>query len=161
MAGGLAGKRGRIVRTVAVVLTLAVLLPASGESETAEQDFLQVAPLPEGIEAIEPIPGAVNTRFQDCEAVWPDGYRAWLAESVAIEGHAERGDIYGWLRTKQAFEAEACDCSAKVAPWDEVDAIYAALQSQHDHVLLKHTAIYEEQARAYRAAVERMCGGPF
>jgi hypothetical protein len=161
MAGGIVCKSGKSVGRVAVFLTLAVLLPASGEAETAGQDFLQVAPLPEGIKAVEPISGAVNVRFQDCEAIWPEVYRAWLSESVATEGHAERGDIYGWLRTKQAFEAMACDCSAKVAPWDEVDAIFAALQTQHGIVLLKHTAIYEDQARAYRAAVERMCGGPF
>jgi hypothetical protein len=162
MAGEIAGKRVRSVRPViSVLLTLAVLLPASVKAETTEQDFLQVAPLPEGIEAVEPIPGAVNDRFQDCVAVWPEGYRAWLSESAATEGHAERGDIYGWLRTKQAFEGKACDCSAKVAPWDEVNAIYAALQAQHGRVVLKHTAIYEEQARAYRAAVEWICGGPF
>jgi hypothetical protein len=144
-----------------LLLALGLAVAAPAVAETAEDGFLEVAPLPEGIEAVEPIPGAVNVRFQDCEAVWPDRYRAWRAESVATEGHAERGDIYGWLRTKGAFEALACDCAAKVAPWDQVEVIYAALESRHGRVLLKHTAVYETQARAYRAAVERMCGGPF
>lgn len=146
---------------VGVVTTIGIAVSVPAMAETTEHDFLHVAPVPEGIETVEPIPDAVNTRFRDCEAVWPEGYRAWLVESVATEGHAERGDIYGWLRTKGAFEARECDCTAKVAPWDEVEAIYVALESRHGQVLLKHTAIFETQSRQYRAAVERMCGGPF
>ncbi|MGL4234694.1 MAG: hypothetical protein ACRCSW_01340 [Tabrizicola sp.] len=146
---------------VAGLLALGVALVVPAVAETQEDDFLKVAPLPDGIGAVEPIPGAVNVQFQDCEAVWPDGYRAWRTESIATEGHAALGDIYGWLRTKGAFEARACDCAAKVAPWDQVEVIYAALKSRYGQVLLKHTAVYEDQARQYRAAVERMCGGPF
>ncbi len=161
MAGRFAGKRERGLGLVGVVTIIGIAVSAPANAETTEQDFLHVAPLPEGIETVEPIPGSVNVRFQDCEAAWPEGYRAWRGESVAIEGHAERGDIYGWLRTRQAFEARACDCEAKVAPWDDVEKVYSALMSQHGEVLLKHTAIYEAQARAYRVAVERMCGGSF
>jgi hypothetical protein len=144
-----------------VMLALGLALAAPAGAETAEEEFLTVAPLPQGIENVSPLLGAVNVRFQDCTAVWPDGYRAWRAESVAAEGHAERGDIYGWLRTKGAFEARACGCEAKVAPWDQVLVIYAAMESHHGQVLLKHTAVYEDQARQYRAAVEHMCGAPF
>lgn len=161
MARRFAGKREKGLGLVGAVTILSIAASAPAKAETTEQDFLHVAPLPEGIETVEPIPGSVNVRFQDCEAVWPEGYRAWLAESVAAEGHAERGDIYGWLRTKGAFEARDCDCAAKVAPWGEVEAIFAALESRHGQVLLKHTAIFEAQSRQYRAAVERMCGGPF
>lgn len=161
MAGRCDGKGEGRLRSLGALLALGLALAAPAVVETAEDEFLEVTPLPDGIEAVEPIPGAVNVRFQDCEEVWPDGYRAWRAESVATEGHAERGDIYGWLRTKGAFDALACDCAAKVAPWDQVEVIYAALESRHGRVLLKHTAGYETQARAYRAAVERMCGGPF
>lgn len=161
MAGRFSGKRDRGSGLVGVVTIIGIAVSVPAMAETTEQDFLRVAPLPDGIETVGPIPGAVNVRFQDCEAVWPDGYRAWLAESVAAEGHAERGDIYGWLRTKGAFEARGCDCAAKVAPWDEVETIFAALESRHGQVHIKHTAIYEAQARAYRTAVERMCGGPF
>lgn len=161
MAGRFAGKREMGLGLVGVVTTIAFAVSATAQAESTRQDFLHVAPLPEGIETIEPIPGVVNIRFQDCEAVWPEGYRAWLAESVAAEGHAERGDIYGWLRTKGAFEARDCDCTAKVTPWDEVETIFAALESRHGQVILKHTAIFEAQSRQYRAAVEQMCGGPF
>jgi len=161
MAGRFSGKRERGLGLVGVVTILSIAVSVPAKAETTEQDFLHVAPLPEGIETVEPIPDAVNVRFQDCEAVWPEGYRAWLAESVATEGHAERGDIYGWLRTKGAFEARDCDCAAKVTLWEEVETIFAALESLHGQVLLKHTAIFEAEARQYRAAVERMCGGSF
>jgi len=161
MAGWFAGKRQRGLGVVVVATIIAFAVSAPAMAETTEQDFLHVAPLPAGIETVEPIPGAVNVRFQDCEAVWPDCYRAWLAESVAAEGHAERGDIYGWLRTKGAFEARDCDCAAKATPWEEVETIFAALESRHGQAILKHTAIFEAQARQYRAAVERICGGPF
>lgn len=163
MAGEFAGRRERATGLVGILVALGVMLaaPASAHAETVEDEFLQVAPLPDGIDTVAPLPGAVNVRFQNCEAFWPDGYRAWRAESVATNGHAERGDIYGWLRTKGAFEARGCDCAAKVAPWEDVEAIYAALKSRHGQVLLKHTAVYEDQARRYRSAVQRMCGGPF
>ena len=161
MAGRFAGKREGRLRSAGALLALGVALAAPALAETAEDGFLEVAPLPDGIEAVEPVSGAANVRFQDCEAVWPEGYRAWRSESVAAEGHPSRGDIYGWLRTKGAFEAKSCDCAAKVAPWHQVEVIYSALKSRHGQVLLKHTAVYEDQARQYRAAVERMCGGPF
>lgn len=159
--GRSAGKGKRWRSAGAALLAASFLLAGPARAETTEADFLRVAPLPDGIETVEPIPGAVNVRFQDCDATWPDGYRAWRAESVAAEAHAQRGDIYGWLRTKQAFDAKACNCAAKVAPWGDVEAIFAALRARHGQVLLKHTAVYEDQARTYRVAVEQMCGGPF
>ena len=127
----------------------------------AEDEFLRILPLPDGVEDIAPIAGAKNIPFKECSAVWPDGYRAYLAEGVAAEGHANRRDIYGWLRTKHAFDTKDCTCAGKAPAWEQVDAIYAELERKYGVVLLKHTANYEEQARLYRAAVERMCGGSF
>ena len=161
MAGRLAGKRKRGLELVGVVTSLGLVLAASAMAETTEQDFLHVAPLPEGIETVEPIPGAVNVRFQDCEAVWPEGYRAWLAESVAAEGYARKRDIYGWLRARQAFETKDCGCIGKVASWEEVEHVYAALRETHGRVWIRHTAEYAAHANILTAAVERMCGGPF
>jgi hypothetical protein len=143
------------------LLAFALALAAPVLAETAEEDFLKIAPLPGGIEAKAPLPDAVNVRFQDCEAVWPEGYRAWLAESVAAEGHARKRDIYAWLRAWQAFEAKDCGCAGKVAPWDDVDRIFAKLQQAHGRVEIKHTAVFASQADTLTAAVERMCGGPF
>jgi hypothetical protein len=161
MAGGTAGKRGRRLRPALALLALGLALDEPAAAETAEEDFLWVAPLPEGVEAVGPIPGAVNVHFRECEAVWPDGYRAWLAESVAAEGHARKRDIYSWLRAWQAFETKDCGCAGKVAPWEEVDRIFAALRQAHGRVEIKHTAVFASQADVLTAAVERMCGGPF
>ncbi len=161
MAGRFAGKREKSLEVVVVATIIAFAVPAPAMAETTEQDFLHVAPLPEGIETVEPIPGAVNTRFQDCEAVWPEGYRAWLAESVAEEGHARKRDIYSWLRAWQAFEAKDCGCTGKVAPWEDVDRVYEALKQAHGRVEIMHTAAFASQADTLTAAVEQMCGGPF
>jgi hypothetical protein len=159
--GEFAGKRERSLRPAMALLAFALALAAPVLAETAEEDFLKIAPLPEGIEAIAPLPDAVNVRFQDCKEVWPEGYRAWLAESVAAEGHARKRDIYSWLRAWQAFEAKDCSCAGKVAPWDDVDRVYTALKQGHGRVEIKHTAVFASQADTLTAAVERMCGGPF
>lgn len=161
MARRFAEKRERGLGLVGVVTIISIAASAHVMAETTAQDFLHVAPLPEGTETAEPIPDAVNVRFQDCEAVWPEGYRDWLAESVAAEGHARKRDIYSWLRARQAFEAKDCGCTGKVASWDEVEHVYAALRDTHGRVLIRHTAEYAAQADILTAAVERMCGGPF
>jgi hypothetical protein len=135
----------------------------SGDSAAAasEDDFLRVVPLPDGLEDLQPIVGAVNEPFRDCSTSFPAGYVSYRNESVAIDGHAMRGDIYAYLRTRQAFDMRDCTCAGKVAPWEPVEEIYAALKRTHGEVLLKHTAVYEDQARDLRTAVERLCGGPF
>jgi hypothetical protein len=161
MAGRFAGKRERGLGLVGVVVIIGFAVAAPARAETAEQDFLKVAPLPEGIDTVAPIPGAVNVRFQDCEAVWPEGYRSWRVESVSAEGHARKRDIYSWLRAWQAFEAKDCGCAGKVAPWQDVDRVYEALKQAHGRVEIKHTADFAAQADVLTAAVERMCGGPF
>jgi len=152
-------ERGGVL--AALIVAAAVSLGGVAAAETSEDDFLQIAPLPPGIEAVEPIPGAVNVPFQDCGAVWPEGYRAWRAESVANEGHARKRDIYSWLRAWQAFEAKDCGCTGKVAAWEEVERAYGALLQAHGRVEIKHTAGFASQADVLTAAVEKMCGGPF
>ena len=117
MAGEFAGKEKGSPGLVFVLVAFGVTLAAPAMAQTIEDEFLQVAPLPDGIDTVAPIPGAANVRFQDCEKFWPEGYRAWRAESVATEGHARKRDIYSWLRAWQAFEAKDCGCAAKVAPW--------------------------------------------
>ena len=126
-----------------------------------EGDFLRVQPLPEGFEKVEPIPGAVNIPFADCEASWPEGYKAFRAEDFAVKDHARKRDIYAWLRAKQAFEARDCTCGGKVAHWEPVEAIYAGLVKTYGVVQIKHTAAYDAQANQLTALVEKMCGGRF
>lgn len=155
---------GESMRSAAVGLAaaaVALIGPGTTSAETFELDFLRIAPLPEGIEAIKPMTGAVNVRFQDCEAAWPEGYRDWVAESVAAEGHARKRDIYAWLRARQAFGSKDCGCTGKVAAWEDVQTIYSSLRDTHGRVLIKHTADFAARADVLTAAVERMCGGPF
>lgn len=163
MAGRFAGIRVKGRGLIGILFTLGVMFaaPAPAPAETVEDEFLQVVPLPDGIETVTPLSDALNVRFQDCEAFWPDGYRAWRAESVATEGHARKRDIYSWLRAWQAFEAKDCSCTAKVAPWEDVDRVYEALKQVHGRVEIKHTAVFASQADTLTAAVERMCGGSF
>ena len=130
-------------------------------SQTPEDSFLRIAPLPAGIENVTPIPGAVNIPFANCAANWPEGYKVFRDEDFAVEGHARRRDIYAWLRAKQAFETRDCSCSGKVAPWEPVEAIYAQLVKTFGEVQIKHTAAYDAEANVLTATVERMCGGRF
>ena len=127
----------------------------------AVEEFLRIGPLPDGIENVEPIQGAVNVPFADCEASWPEGYKAFRAEDFAVKDHARKRDIYAWLRAKQAFEHRDCTCSGKVAPWEPVEAIYTALVKTYGTLKIKHTAAYDAQANQLTALVEKMCGGRF
>ncbi|PTX41814.1 hypothetical protein IQ03_04901 [Gemmobacter caeni] len=161
MSGEFAGKEKGSPGLVSILVAFGVTLPAPAMAQTIEDEFLQVAPLPAGIENVTPLPDAANVRFQDCEAFWPDGYRAWRAESVATEDHARKRDIYSWLRARLAFEAKDCGCAGKVAPWEDVDRVYEALKQAHGRVEIKHTAAFAAQADVLTGAVERMCGGSF
>lgn len=126
-----------------------------------EQAFLRVRPLPEGLDEVVPIPGAVNVRFLDCEASWPEGYRAHRSAGSRKEGYARKRDIYLYLQASQAYEALDCGCAGKVAPWEPVEAIYAGLQGQSGAVTQAQTAPYATAAARLIAAVETMCAGRF
>ncbi|NEY92019.1 hypothetical protein [Tabrizicola oligotrophica] len=128
---------------------------------TDEQAFLRVRPLPEGLEKIEPIPGAVNVRFLDCAASWPEGYKVHRTAGSKREGYARKRDIYLYLQASQAYEARDCGCAGKVAPWEPVEAIYAGLQHEFGEVTQAQTATYASAAARLIDAVEMMCQGRF
>lgn len=132
-------RRGQTLPLV-VLVAAGLVAAAPARAQTAEQDFLRVMPLPDGIDEVEPILGAVNVLFKDCGDHWPEGYRAWRVESVAAEGQARKRDIYSWLRARQAFKMRECGCVGKVAEWEPVETIYASLQTTHGEVLIRHTA---------------------
>ena len=132
--------------------------PATG---LAEDEFLRIGPMPDGIEKVGPIQGAVNVPFAECGASWPEGYKAFRAEDFAVKDHARKRDIYAWLRAKQAFEARDSTCGSKVAPWEPVEAIYAGLEKTYGVVQIKHTAAYDAQANQLTVLVEKICGGRF
>ena len=138
---------------------------ALGDEATApaaeEQGFLQVRPLPEGLATVRPIPRAVNVRFLNCEATWPEGYKAHRAAGSRKDGYARKRDIYSYLQASQVFEARDCGCSGKVAPWEQVEAIYAELQAETGEVTQDQTAAYADAAADLIDAVEILCGGRF
>ena len=110
---------------------------------------------------MQPIPGAVNVRFLDCAAIWPEGYKAHRAAGSRKDGYARKRDIYSYLQASQAFETRDCGCSGKVAPWEPVEAIYAGLQAETGEVTQDQTAAYADAAAELIDAVEILCGGRF
>jgi hypothetical protein len=131
------------------------------DAAAEEQEFLRLRPLQEGWEKVQPIPGAVNVRFLDCEAVWPEGYKAHRATGSRKEGYARKRDLYSYLQASQAFKARDCGCSGKVAPWEPVEDIYAGLQAESGEVTQDQTAVYAVAAAKLIDAVETLCGGRF
>jgi hypothetical protein len=142
---------------------------ASGDESTApaadtavdEPAFLRVRPLPEGLKKVQPIPGAVNVRFLDREATWPEAYKAHRAAGSRQDGYARKRNIYSYLQASQAFEARDCGCAGKVAPWEPVEAIYAWFLAETGEVTQDQTATFADRATALIAAVETLCGGRF
>ena len=124
-----------------------------------EDAYLDVLPKVEIPENVEPIPGAVNEEFRNCEAFWPAGYA--LAQS-GPEARALR-DIYGLVRVRNVIETQDCGCTGKVANWEEVEAVAAALRDHHDVQRLswQQTKAIAEEAATLTAVAETMCGGSF
>ena len=129
-------------------------------ADLAQEDaYLDVLPKVEIPENVEPIPGAVNEEFRNCEAFWPAGYA--LAQS-GPEARALR-DIYGLVRVRNVIETQDCGCTGKVANWEEVEAVAAALRDHHDVQRLswQQTKAIAEDAATLTAVAETMCGGSF
>ena len=124
-----------------------------------EDTYLDVLPKIEIPENVEPIPGARNEEFRNCEAAWPAGYA--LARS-GPEARALR-DIYGLVRVRNVIETQDCGCTGKVANWEEVEAVAAALRDHHDVQRLswQQTKAIAEEAATLTAVAETMCGGSF
>lgn len=129
-------------------------------AELAQEDvYLVVLRKVDVPENVEPIPGAVNEEFRNCEASWPAGYA--LARS-GPEARALR-DIYGLVRVRNVIETQDCGCTGKVANWEKVEAVAAALRDHHDVQRLswQQTKAIAEEAATLTAVAETMCGGSF
>ena len=124
-----------------------------------EEAYLDVLPKVDVPENVGPIPGAVNEEFRNCEAAGPAGYA--LARS-GPEARALR-DIYGLGRVRNVIETQDCGCTGKVANWEEVEAVAAALRDHHDVQRLswQQTKALAEEAATLTAVAETMCGGSF
>lgn len=129
-------------------------------ADISEEDaYLDVLPKVEIPDDVQPIQGAVNEEFRNCEASWPAGYA--LARS-GPEARALR-DIYGLVRVRNVIETQDCGCAGKVASWEEVEAVAAALRDHHDVQRLswQQTRAIAEDAAKLTAIAETMCGGSF
>lgn len=153
-------------RALGAALALLNMVPGAAMAETPapadiaqEEAFISVLPKVEVPEDVLPIPGAVNEEFRNCQAVWPAGYE--LAQS-GPEARALR-DIYGFVRVRNVIETQDCTCTGKVANWEEVDAIAAALRDWHHVETLnwQQTKAIAEEATKLTAVAETMCSGGF
>ena len=154
------------VRMIGGALGLIAVFSVAAWAETPvpadiaqEEAYLDVLPNIEIPENVEPIPGAANEEFRNCEAAWPAGYA--LARS-GPEARALR-DIYGLVRVRNVIETQNCGCTGKVANWEEVEAVAAALRDHHDVQRLswQQTKAIAEEAATLTAVAETMCGGCF
>lgn len=153
-------------RALGATLALASFLSGIAVAETPapvdaaqEEEFLDVLPKFEVPEDVQPILGAVNEEFRNCEALWPIGYEQ--ARS-GPEARALR-DIYGLVRTRNVISTRDCTCSGKVAKWSDVELIADAVRKSRavDRLSWQDTKGVAEEAKRLTAIAETMCGGPF
>lgn len=147
-------------------LILATLLTGVATAETPspndlaqEEVFLDVLPKVQVPDDVQPIPGAVNEEFRNCEAQWPPEYQD--AQS-GPEARALR-DVYSYVRARNVIASSDCGCTGKVANWDDVEAIVATLREAQkvERLSWQHTATVSTEARKLIADAETMCGGSF
>ena len=147
---------------LATLLTLAGPIAAETPAPTTTPDedaFLDILPKVAVPEDVQPIPGAMNEEFRNCKESWPAGYEQARSgpESRALR------DIYGLVRAQNVISAQDCTCSGKVANWNDVEAIAAALREHFDVTELgwRQTEAISNKAKSLIAVAETMCGGAF
>ena len=149
-----------------VALILATLLTGFASAETPapvdlaeEEAFLDVLPKVEVPDDIQPIPGAVNEEFRNCEAQWPPEY---AMSQKGPEARAYR-DIYGYVKVRNVIDTSDCTCTGKVAAWSDVDLIAAAIRKETGKQQLswQDTKVVFDASNELFPIAETMCGGSF
>lgn len=142
------------------------LLPGNAFGETPapadaaqEEAFLNVLPKVEIPDDVQPIPGALNEEFRNCEAQWPAEYEE--AQS-GPEARALR-DIYSLVRARNVIVTKDCGCAGKTAGWSDVETVATAFREDSgvDRLTWKQTEGISTEARKLIAVAETMCGGSF
>jgi hypothetical protein len=142
------------------VFSAAAWAETPAPADIAQEDaYLDVLPKVDAPENVQPIPGAVNEEFRNCETSWPAGYA--LARS-GPEARALR-DIYGLVRVRNVIETQDCGCAGKVADWEDVEAVAAALREQYgvERLGWQQTKAIAKEAAELTIVAETMCGGAF
>jgi hypothetical protein len=124
-----------------------------------EEAYLDVLPKVEIPEDIQPIPGAVNEEFRNCQALWPSEYEL---SQKGTEARAYR-DIYGFIKVRNVVQTQDCSCAGKVASWDDVEALAASLRRAKsvERLTWQQTLEVFESSNALFPIAETMCGGSF
>ena len=147
-------------------LILATLWTGMASAETPapadlaqEETFLDVLPKVEVPDDIQPIPGAVNEEFRNCEAQWPPEY---AMSQKGPEARAYR-DIYGYVKVRNVIDTSDCTCTGKVAAWSDVDLIAAAIRKETGKQQLswQDTKVVFDASNELFPIAETMCGGSF
>ena len=153
-------------RALGAAMAMTLLISGAAWAETPaaidatqEEALLSILPEIEVPEDVQQIPGAVNEEFRNCQASWPAGYE--LARS-GPEARALR-DIYSFVRARNVIVTKDCGCAGKVAAWDDVDAVAAALREDHnvERLSWQQTESIYAEAKKLIAVAETMCGGSF
>ena len=142
------------------IISTAAWAETPAPADIAQEDaYLDVLPKVDVSENVQPIPGAVNEEFRNCEASWPAGYA--LARS-GPEARALR-DIYGLVRVRNVIETQDCGCAGKVADWEDVESVAAALREQYgvERLGWQQTKAIAKEAAELTIVAETMCGGSF
>lgn len=164
MFGHLSPRSG--LSPVLAVFLWAAVLPGAAPAETpapeggaAEEAFLDLLPPLDLPADIQPIPGARNETFRDCRTYWPEGY---AQAQTGPEARALR-DIFSFVAARQVIMTKDCRCASKVADWNQVEVIAAALRESHgtDRLTWRETARVSEEARRLIAVAEALCSGAF
>ena len=150
---------GSALGLIAIISTAAWAETPAPADIAQEDAYLDVLPKVDVSENVQPIPGAVNEEFRNCEASWPAGYA--LARS-GPEARALR-DIYGLVRVRNVIETQDCGCAGKVADWEDVEAVAAALREQYgvERLGWQQTKAIAKEAAELTIVAETMCGGSF
>lgn len=147
-------------------LILATLLAGMATAETPapanlaqEEAFLDVLPKIDVPDDVQPMPGAVNEEFRNCEAKWPPEYKD--AQS-GPEARALR-DIYGFVQARNVVASGDCTCTGKVANWADVVLVAEAMRKQNGvgGLSWQHTRNVAAEADRLTAIAEAMCDGSF
>jgi len=158
---------GKVQRKpVSAALILAALLAGMASAETPapadlaqEEAFLDILPKIDVPDDVQPISGAVNEEFRNCEAQWPPEYKD--AQS-GPEARALR-DIYGFVQARNVVASSDCTCTGKVANWEDVARVAEALRKQNgvERLGWQHTTEVAAESDRLTAIAETMCGGSF
>ena len=150
---------GSALGLIAIISTAAWAETPAPADIAQEDAYLDVLPKVDVSENVQPIPGAVNEEVRNCEASWPAGYA--LARS-GPEARALR-DIYGLVRVRNVIETQDCGCAGKVADWEDVEAVAAALREQYgvERLGWQQTKAIAKEAAELTIVAETMCGGTF